>query len=270
MKRYLIAMLFPAILIGCASSAPSEDQGNTPAITDNTTLSSYSWQLQDARNANGRLITPLFVQSDKPVQLNLNNGHFNVSNTCNSMGGTYSLHENQMTFGPMVSTRKMCVDSKIAALDYEVSNRLKGINTYSITQGNSPILMLTTANGDILKFSGIATPETVYGNKGEILFLEVGAQKKPCSHPLMPNQQCLQVREIYYDAQSIKSGTGQWENFYEEIQGYEFQPGIRNVLRVKRYKVDNPPADASNTAYVLDMVVESEVIKPKSRSRTRR
>jgi hypothetical protein len=31
---------------------------------------------------------------------------------------------------------------------------------------------------------------------------------------------------------------------------------------VKRYPVKDPPADGSSLAYVLDMVVESEIVKP--------
>ena len=46
------------------------------------------------------------------------------------------------------------------------------------------------------------------------------------------------------------------------IEGYTFEPGIRNVLRVNRYSMANKngvlPADAPSHAYVLDMVVESE------------
>jgi len=33
------------------------------------------------------------------------------------------------------------------------------------------------------------------------------------------------------------------------------------VLRLKRYRIANPPADAPSQAYVLDMVVESELVK---------
>jgi len=39
--------------------------------------------------------------------------------------------------------------------------------------------------------------------------------------------------------------------------GYTHEDGVRNVVRVKRYTIANPPADASSNAYVLDMVVES-------------
>ena len=73
--------------------------------------------------------------------------------------------------------------------------------------------------------------------------------------------QCLQVREVRYDDAGRKTTTGEWGNFYGSIEGYQHEPGIRNVLRIKRYTVQNPPADASRYAYVLDMMVESERTK---------
>ena len=51
---------------------------------------------------------------------------------------------------------------------------------------------------------------------------------------------------------------GEWQNFYDQIEGFSHQPGTRNVLRVNRYTVANPPADGSSQAFVLDMVVESD------------
>ena len=50
---------------------------------------------------------------------------------------------------------------------------------------------------------------------------------------------------------------------YQEVGGYEHQPGVRNVLRLKRFDIANPPADAPSVAYVLDMVVESEIVPGK-------
>lgn len=268
MKRYLIALLFPAMLIGCASS-PHESQATLPAISDNTTLTRYSWQLQDARNAQGMLITPLFVQPDKPVRLDFNDNRFNVNNTCNNMSGQYSRFENRMTFSAIASTKKLCTDSAVAALDYEISSRLSKVNTYSITQSAQPLLTLTTSNGDILTLSGTQTPAARYGSEGEIIFLEIAPQTIPCTHPLIPNKQCLRVRQVYYDREGIKTGVpGPWQSFYQNIEGYNFQPGVRNVLRVKRYKIANPPADASDTAYILDIVVESHAVKSRKRNRS--
>ena len=117
-------------------------------------------------------------------------------------------------------------------------------------------------DGGMLAFEGAPTPATRYGGEGETVFLEIAPERVACSHPLIPDKQCLQVREIRYDDKGLKVGTpGAFEHFYDSIEGYTHEPGIRNVLRVDRYTVKNPPADASPQAYVLDMVVESESVK---------
>ena len=75
---------------------------------------------------------------------------------------------------------------------------------------------------------------------------------------MIPDYRCLHVREIAYDDQGLKIGEGEWQFFYQEIEGYTHEPGVRNVLRLDRFNVANPPADGSSIACVLDMVVESE------------
>ena len=52
---------------------------------------------------------------------------------------------------------------------------------------------------------------------------------------------------------------GPFGNFYATIEGYTHEPGVRNVLRVDRYEIKDPPADAPSQAFVLDMVVESAI-----------
>lgn len=263
MKRYLTALMFPVILAGCAGSS-DQDGTALPAMTDNATLTRYYWQLQDAKDVEGEQITALFVQPGKPVQLAFDNGNFSVGNICNNMGGSYSLYENQLTFGAMLSTKRMCAESEIAALDDEVSRRLQGSNQYSILPAEQPVLTLTTANGEVLRFIGIPTPATRYGSEGEIIFIEVAPQTVPCSQSAAATGQCLQVRQVYYDDNGLKSATpGPWQDFYQEIEGYRFQPGTRNILRVKRYRIAEPAANAADTAYVLDMVVESEIMPPR-------
>ena len=73
--------------------------------------------------------------------------------------------------------------------------------------------------------------------------------------------QCLRVREIRYADNVVKQSVGEWQMFYGEIQGWQHEKGMRNVLRINRYAVKTPPADASAYAYVLDMVVETERVK---------
>jgi hypothetical protein len=124
-------------------------------------------------------------------------------------------------------------------------------------------LRLSTESGDTLDFFGAPTAETRYGGAGETVFLEIDAQTQPCSHPLILNKHCLKVRERNYDSNGLATGTpGEWHPLYQDIEGYTHTAGVRNVLRVKRYAIKNAPADAPSQAYVLDMVVESEIVKP--------
>jgi heat shock protein HslJ len=270
MKRYLILAL-PLALAACAkppqgepaippsATAPVADMA-AAAPADASALSAYHWRLSGAHDAKGQRLDALFVNAEKPLQLDFKDGRVGVSNTCNRMGGAYSVEGDQLKFERMASTMMACADAKLMALDQEVGKRLESSAKFA-QAGNT--LTLTISTGDVLTFTGEPTAEARYDGPGETVFLEVAAQTKPCSHPLIPSKQCLQVRELKYDDKGIKTGTdGAFGNFYQGIEGYTHDPGIRNVLRVKRHTVKNPPADGSSLAYVLDMVVESEVVKP--------
>ena len=118
--------------------------------------------------------------------------------------------------------------------------------TVASTAGDMPQLVLTNAAGDRLVFHGMPTADTRFGGPGERVFMEVAAETQPCSHPLIADKQCLQVREIVFDDNGLRVGEpGEWQNFYDDIEGFSHQPGTRNVLRVNRYNIANPPADAS-------------------------
>lgn len=270
--RLVLILILPLALAACAKSPQGEPAAPPasaapaasaePAATDAAALSAYHWRLADAKDAKGQRIEALFVDADKPLQLDFADGRAVVGNTCNHMGSAYSVEGGQLKFERLTSTLMACADSKLMALDEEIGKRLEGTSAFALQSGDAPILTLTGGNGDVLRFKGEPTAETRYGGPGETVFLEVAAQTKACNHPLIPNMQCLQVREIKFDAQGIKTGTdGEFQNFYEGIDGYTHQPGIRNVLRVKRYTIKNPPADGSSLAYKLDMVVESETAK---------
>ncbi|WAC62544.1 META and DUF4377 domain-containing protein [Pseudoxanthomonas sp. SL93] len=276
MKRLLLLAL-PLLLAGCpkpadetAAPVPAETPvatSSTPAppaapIDASTLLPQYHWRLMQATDANGQRIDALFARADKPLQLDFRDGRLSVGNTCNRMGGSYTLAGDTLTVGRMVSTMMACTDSTLMALDQEAGKRLEGPLTLAATQDGVTQLTLTTTQGDKLMFGGDPTAQTRYGGPGERVFLEVAADTRPCSHPLIPDKQCLQVREIEYDDKGIKTGTpGEFQHFHDSIEGYTHEPGVRNVLRVDRYTVKNPPADGSARAYVLDMVVESESVK---------
>lgn len=277
MKYLPLALALTTALAACSQPSAPSSQATAPAAAtaqahDATPaavavhaddLGKYHWQLSEATDSSGKRIDALFVRPDRPVQLDFVQQRIGVSNTCNRLGGGFTLQGEQLQVTPMAQTMMACHDPALAALDSAVSQRLQGNSKISLqTTGDTPQLRLVTAGNDTLVFNGQPTAETRYGGQGETVFLEIAANTKPCSHPLIPNAQCLQVRERQYDAQGLQTGTpGEWQPLYQNIEGYTHEDGVRNVLRVKRFSVKNPPADAPNTAYVLDMVVESETVK---------
>ena len=273
MRTSSFALLLPLALAACTGTMSTSDPAApaapeppappaapvAPAAPELAAeLPRFHWRLQEANAADGSRIEALFARADKPVQLDFDKGRLAVSNTCNRMGGSYALAAGTLTVGRMASTMMACTDAKLMALDGEVGKRLEGALSMALAAGDVSQLTLINAAGDRLVFAGTPTADTVYGGPGERIFLEVAAQTKACSHPLIPDMQCLQVRELQYDDKGLKVGTpGAFGNFYDSIEGYTHQPGVRNVLRLQRYTRQNVPADASKYAYVLDMVVES-------------
>ena len=244
---------------GAADTVAKVEFGSPGTIRAAGALPKFRWTLASAVDAKGQPVDALLVRPDRPLTLEFKQGKLAIGNTCNRMLGAYSLRGNGMTVGELASTLMACPDPKRMALDREVGKRLQGKLGLRLSKGDARQLELTTASGDVLVFTSEETAQTKYGGAGGRVFLEVAAQTAPCSHPLIPNMQCLQVRELKYDDKGLKAGTpGPFGNFYSTIEGYTHQPGVRNVLRVDRYTVKMPPADAPSQVFVLDMVVESD------------
>lgn len=269
MKRLLLLAL-PLLLAACPARQAATDAAPPPPPSAPTPppapqapdlvaeLPRFHWRLQDATDATGKRIDALFVRAELPLQLDFRDGRLAVGNTCNRMMGRYATSAGTLTVERLASTMMACVDPKLMALDREAGARLQGALAMGLVAGDAPRLTLRNAAGDQLAFAGTPTPETLYGAPGERIFLEVAAQTAACSHPLIPDMQCLQVRELKYDDKGLKVGDpGPFGNFYATIEGYTHEPGVRNVLRVDRYAIKDPPADAPSQAFVLDMVVES-------------
>lgn len=52
-----------------------------------------------------------------------------------------------------------------------------------------------------------------------------------------------------------------WEYFYTQIQGFDYQEGYRYTLRVKRTKLTNVPADGSTYKYELVKILKKKAVK---------
>ena len=78
----------------------------------------------------------------------------------------------------------------------------------------------------------------------EEITLFVGPERVPCEGE--GPQECYLVKE---------TPEGEWELFYDQIEGFEWEPGYFYELRVNVYQVENPPAGGSSLRYELVEVV---------------
>ena len=163
--------------------------------------------------------------------------------------------------GQMRSTMMACEPALMQA-DTALAALLTQPLQIVITWGAPPQLHLQTAANEILALQGQVTPEAVYG-PATLIFLEVDARQLPCRNPRNAQTSCLQVREISFDEQGLRTGPpGPWQPFYDDIEGYTHTPGERNVLRVKRFDRGAATEAAAPAVYVLDLIIETEVVAP--------
>ena len=263
-RRYLL-LVFAATLVACGSAPGHGDEaGSAPAISAasaSVALEAYHWDLTGATDQRGQAIASLQPVAGKPLRLDFTKGRIGVSGGCNRIGGDYEYRGTTLQLQPLAQTQMACADRRLMDADAAITERLHGELQAKIDAGAPPRLQLLAANGDRLVFEGTPTPQARFGGEGTTVFFEVGPQRMPCPHPLIRDMQCLQVRERVYADDGTLSSQGEWQPLYQEIEGYTHAPGTRNVLRLKRFTVKNPPPDASAVAYVLDMVVESEIVE---------
>lgn len=270
--KTLLLLALPLALAACTQApqdTPDPAAGSpdiaaaadaAPAAGAAEALPRYHWRLVEANDAQGQRIDGLFANPDKPLQLDFADGRVSVGNACNRMGGGFTLDGAQLEVGQMAGTMMACPDEALMTMEREAGQRLAGTHAVAFAEGDAPRLTLTNAGGDVLVFEGAPTPETRFGGPGARVFLEVAPQRVACSHPLIPDHQCLSVRDVTFDDNGVRSEAGEWRLLYDEIEGFTHQPGTRNVLRLDRFERSDVPADASSVVYVLDMVVESELV----------
>ncbi|QQP94707.1 META and DUF4377 domain-containing protein [Lysobacter enzymogenes] len=249
---------------GAAPAAVKSD----PALASSVDLRGYTWNLDTATDAAGKPIALLQREGKYGLKLSFSGDNLGVSGGCNHVGAGFKLAGDRIDIGAFRTTLMACEDQRLMQMDSAISEQLKGSARFAI-EGDAPQprLLLTTAGGAKLVLSGEPTAETRYGSAGTTMFLEVDSQLRKCSHPLIPNYQCLWVRERKYDDNGVAlKPSDEWHFLYQNIEGYTHEAGIRNVVRVKKFDIKNPPADASSVAYVQDMVIESESVPaPKSK-----
>jgi len=232
----------------------------SPAVSLVRMLEDHRWTLESASDGQGRRLEALSPAGARPAVFSFSEARLSIQASCNRLFGSYEISpQGQLKLGRMGSTMMACAPALMQA-DTALAALLAQPLTVEPLRGPSPGLRLTSAANETLLLSGQATPEALYG-PGTRIFLEVAAQTVACTNPFSAARVCLQVRERRYDEKGLVVGLpGEWRPLYENIEGYTHQPGVRNVLRLKRFERNPAPAGASSTVLVLDLVVESEIV----------
>lgn len=259
MKWMAKTVLATALLGLAACTTPIEKTANDHKAGEPmaANLQTHVWTLSQVQGA----ASPSQQAGLSRVQLDFVDAQgLAVKGLCNNMHGRYTVQGQALEIGRLASTMMACQDAGLMALEQQVGALLPQAQTWQLLDEAAPQLEISFSGGQRWLLDGTVKPETLYGQP-ERVFLEIAPQQQACPHPLMKDAQCLQVRSVTYDDQGLKKRVGEWENFYGAIEGFEHRPGVRNIVRLKRFTNPNPPADASRYVYILDMVVETSLEK---------
>jgi heat shock protein HslJ len=265
MKALRMTFVLAAVLCACVQQkervAPPE-----PVTTTRDglvqTLERYRWSLESATDSQNRVLEALSPRKGHPVVFDFSGTRLSIQGSCNRMMGTYRINAaQQLAVDGTASTNMACAPALMQA-DAVLSGVLAKPMQVELDNGPKPTLRLVSTSNETLTLTGQATPEALYG-PGALIFLEVSAHPVACTDPPPPNTRCLQVRERRFDAQGLNIGVpGEWRTLHESIEGFTHREGERNVLRVKRFNRTPARPGASSTLYVLDLIIETEIVTP--------
>mgnify|MGYP002651294103 FL=1 len=256
-------------LTGCQTvntnpSAPSERVpyvqlpifiGSTPTTNS---LQSYDWQLNNINSTDPITWNGSYLQTQNgKVTLNFNQNHITYNVGCNQLSNQYSLSKNTMQpIGTGISTLMGC--GELQAREQWLAKQMQSPSELQIMETQvDAVLWQTTADGSWLQWVGKLKPEVKYG-KGETVFLEVKPKWQYCDN--VTDRKCLEVRDIHYDTQGLKTAVGQWHLLDAPIMGYRHDESAQRVLRLTRYRT--PPTDTKGygNLYQLDSVIETKTL----------
>lgn len=264
-------MLLLIVLSGCAGISVANDSaampgamsGSSVSASSAQTLQRYHWQLSDAVDKHSKRIDTLFGKSGKPLQLDFRGTRLSISNACNAIHGNYRIVDGHLHTEVLLQTMMACMDRTLRQRESIIKATLQNKPELILSGDNGePHMSLVITNGQRLTFTGKATAQTRYAGPGETIFLEVSARTVACGTDAASDESCLRVRERHYDANGLRTGTpGPWHRLQQPIEDFTPEPGVRYVIRLKRY---SPKAADTTAAYVIDTIIESEGTQPSS------
>ncbi len=171
-------------------------------------------------------------------------GTYSVVADCKSGMGNYSVDSPQIILEPFPVTLQICSDK---SLEPQYLSLLGEVDTFGMLDGKLVFVLKDSAGEMRFQNSGMAEkPEAA----PQEITLFVGPERVACEGE--GPQECYQVKE---------TAEGEWQLFYSEIEGFEWEPGYLSELRVNVYQVENPPAGGSSLRYELIEIVSKTPVE---------
>ncbi|MBV2130528.1 META domain-containing protein [Arsukibacterium indicum] len=102
------------------ASEPAQQQSPTPAHADSVNIAG-KWQLTELQQQPVDPDNKVFLQFDPAGRVTGYTG-------CNSLTGTYQLQGSRLSFGPLATTRKACLDETVEPQLLDVLNNVDNIS----------------------------------------------------------------------------------------------------------------------------------------------
>ncbi|MCB8926789.1 MAG: META domain-containing protein [Ardenticatenaceae bacterium] len=242
-KLIILSLFMTLLLMACS---PTGSGGNfEPEVESVPDLNGTSWLLEQF----GPEGEATAVLPDTTITLNFTDEGVNGTAGCNSYFGDMTQAGSALSFGALGSTRMACPEP-IMQQENDYLAALGTVSTFSLADGQLTLqyeegtLVFTAGTPEEANEAADSDTETV-----AVKTLFVGPELVDCVGEAP--QQCLQVRENEAD---------EWTLFYDQINGFEFEPGYAYELRVTETEVENPPADASSLEVTLVEVVSKTAV----------
>ncbi|CAG9177834.1 DUF4377 domain-containing protein [Cupriavidus respiraculi] len=257
------AVLLAAALGGCAMSPAPGSPGAAASLNETRSTGPSRWELVRWQQPDGSLKTIPHGDNGEPIIFEFNDGIDAAQGTvkghsgCNRFSGSYSKTDAGMRFGRIAGTRMACPPPRMeveTALLKAMEQPFTTVGTQPSAGSGGRQIVWKTAGGDLLQF---AEREGV-GRRGDKMDAQqaggvektvyVDSQRVDCTG--VAKQTCYRVRD---------NPSAPWQLWYGPIEGLDFEPGVAYTLRVREYRVPNPPADAS--------AIRWELLKVEARTR---
>ena len=216
-------------------------------------LNDFKWSVREASDAQGRSLADFSKNSY--VNLQFKDGQLAVFNGCNNFSTSYQLDSQglNISFGRVAGTMMSCAPELMAkdeAIKKVINNNKLHLEFTKKDDGKLNLRM-ENQQGDYLVLDF---------KQPEIVFWEISNETKLCRSN---EKSCPLVREITYDDLGNETKIGEWKTFHETvIQGWQFNPKERQILRLKFYEQKlSGFCGSALPQIILDKIVEREIIK---------